>query len=50
MGVAHANKPWHDIGRGAKPAEIKAWDIDVRPDFVGLPKGSGSVHKAKKSG
>ena len=36
-------KPWHDIGRAAKPAEIKAWDIDVRPDFKGLPKGSGSV-------
>ncbi|MDV7401729.1 hypothetical protein RZS08_60480, partial [Arthrospira platensis SPKY1] len=36
-------KPWHDLGREAKPAEIKAWDIDVRPDFKGLPKGSGSV-------
>ena len=36
-------KPWHDIGRDAKPAEIKAWDIDVRPDFKGLPKGAGSV-------
>ena len=27
------------IGRVATPAEIKAWDIDVRPDFKGLPKG-----------
>src|SRR5690606_4596595 len=35
--------PWHDIGRDATPAEVKAWDIDVRPDFKGLPKGSGSV-------
>lgn len=48
VGVAHANKPWHDIGRDAKPAEIKAWDIDVRPDFVGLPKGSGSVSKGEE--
>src|SRR5690606_24658365 len=24
-------------------AEVKAWDIDVRPDFVGLPKGRGNV-------
>ncbi len=24
-------------------SEIAAWDIDVRPDFKGLPKGSGSV-------
>jgi cytochrome c len=31
------------IGRAATPAEIKAWNIDVRGDFRGLPKGSGSV-------
>lgn len=31
------------LGRAATPAEIAAWDIDVRPDFKGLPKGSGSV-------
>lgn len=31
------------IGRDATPAEVKAWDIDVRPDFKGLPQGSGSV-------
>jgi S-disulfanyl-L-cysteine oxidoreductase SoxD len=37
------NKPWHDIGRDATPAEVKAWDIDVRPDFKGLPAGAGSV-------
>ncbi|MGQ9725080.1 MAG: c-type cytochrome [Tepidimonas sp.] len=46
--VARAGAPWHDIGRDAKPAEIKAWDIDVRPDFVGLPKGSGSVSKGEE--
>lgn len=43
LAQAQANKPWHEIGRDAKPAEIKAWNIDVRPDFKGLPKGSGSV-------
>lgn len=31
------------IGRTATPKEIAAWDIDVRPDFKGLPKGSGTV-------
>jgi len=31
------------IGRAATPAEVAAWDIDVRPDFKGLPAGSGSV-------
>jgi cytochrome c551/c552 len=36
-------QPWQHIGRDATAAEVKAWDIDVRPDFKGLPKGSGSV-------
>jgi cytochrome c len=31
------------IGRAATADEIRAWDIDVRPDFKGLPKGRGSV-------
>ena len=31
------------IGRPATPREVAAWDIDVRPDFKGLPKGSGTV-------
>lgn len=31
------------IGRDATPAELAAWDIDVRPDFNGLPRGGGSV-------
>lgn len=35
------------IGRPATPAEIAAWDIDVRPDFKGLPAGSGSVAKGQ---
>jgi cytochrome c551/c552 len=35
------------IGRTATPAEVAAWDIDVRPDFKGLPKGSGSVAKGQ---
>ncbi|WP_416142165.1 c-type cytochrome [Hydrogenophaga sp.] len=41
-------KPWHNIGRDATPAEVKAWDIDVRPDFKGLPAGSGSVPKGEQ--
>ena len=31
------------LGRPATAKELAAWDIDVRPDFKGLPKGSGSV-------
>ena len=35
------------IGRQATIAEVAAWDIDVRPDFQGLPKGSGSVARGQ---
>ncbi len=31
------------MGRGATAKEVAAWDIDVRPDFKGLPKGAGTV-------
>ena len=36
-------KEYPGIGRAATAKEVAAWDIDVRPDFKGLPKGSGSV-------
>jgi cytochrome c len=36
------------IGRAATPQEIAAWDIDVRPDFKGLPVGAGSVAKGQE--
>ena len=35
------------IGRSATPAEIKAWDIDVRPDLKGLPPGRGTAAKGE---
>jgi S-disulfanyl-L-cysteine oxidoreductase SoxD len=47
-GYAHAQQNFSGIGRAATPAEIKAWDIDVRPDFKGLPPGSGSVAKGQQ--
>ncbi|MFZ6766551.1 c-type cytochrome [Undibacterium sp. Di26W] len=36
------------IGRAATPKEVAAWDIDVRPDFKGLPKGRGSVDQGQQ--
>ena len=45
---AHAGTTFPGIGRPATPAEIAAWDIDVRPDFRGLPAGSGSVAKGQQ--
>ena len=44
----NAAKPaWQGLGRAATAAEIKAWDIDVRTDFKGLPAGAGSVAKGQ---
>ena len=47
-GVAMAqSSQYPGIGRVATDKEVKAWDIDVRPDFKGLPPGSGSVAKGQ---
>ncbi|WP_136419032.1 MULTISPECIES: c-type cytochrome [Oxalobacteraceae] len=46
-GLAFAEK-FPNIGRTATEKEIAAWDIDVRPDFKGLPKGSGTVAKGQQ--
>lgn len=45
---AHAQGKYPGVGRPATPAEIRAWDIDVRPDLKGLPRGAGSVPKGMK--
>ena len=42
-GLADASDKYPGVGRAATPKEVAAWDIDVRPDFKGLPAGSGSV-------
>lgn len=44
---AMAQTGYPGVGRAATPKEVAAWDIDVRPDFKGLPKGSGSVLKGQ---
>ncbi|HEY1091255.1 MAG TPA: c-type cytochrome [Burkholderiaceae bacterium] len=41
--LACAADKFPGVGRPATPAEVKAWDIDVRPDFKGLPPGRGTV-------
>ena len=40
---AQSAATYSGLGRTATAREIAAWDIDVRADFKGLPKGSGSV-------
>ena len=41
--AAPADAAYPGIGRAATARELAAWDIDVRPDFKGLPPGQGSV-------
>jgi cytochrome c len=38
----------YEFGRPATPEDIEAWDIDVRPDGVGLPEGGGTVAHGKE--
>jgi cytochrome c len=46
--AAQGQERFPGIGRAATTAEVAAWDIDVRPDFKGLPKGAGSVEKGQE--
>ena len=47
-GLAAAQSPkYPGVGRAATTKEVAKWDIDVRPDFKGLPAGSGSVAKGQ---
>jgi mono/diheme cytochrome c family protein len=43
-----AQSPAFGVGRAARPDEITAIDIDVRPDGVGLPPGSGTAAAGKQ--
>jgi len=47
LGSAQAVSKFDGLGRDATPKEVAAWDIDVRPDFKGLPAGSGTVAKGQ---
>mgnify|MGYP000403784813 FL=1 len=46
LASAQSNK-FPGVGREATAKEVAKWDIDVRPDFKGLPAGSGSVAKGQ---
>ncbi len=47
MLAQNISNTYPNIGRLATANEVKAWDIDVRPDFKGLPPGSGSVSQGQ---
>jgi cytochrome c len=40
---SNPSRPALGFGKPATPAEIAGWDIDVRPDGTGLPRGRGTV-------
>lgn len=46
--AAHAAERFPGVGRTATPKEVAAWDIDVRPDFKGLPPGRGTVAQGQQ--
>jgi cytochrome c551/c552 len=46
LAVDYPAELWQ-LGREATSEEVAAWDIDVRPDFAGLPPGSGSVEEGE---
>ena len=48
FGMQPASAQKVGLGREATPAEIKAWDISVRPDGKGLPPGKGSVKEGEE--
>ena len=47
QGTSGSTAAFPGIGRAATPPEVAAWDIDVRPDFKGLPSGAGSVSQGQ---
>lgn len=47
VAIAQSATKYTGIGRDATPKEVAVWDIDVRPDFKGLPTGSGTVAKGQ---
>ncbi|MBM4226601.1 MAG: c-type cytochrome [Gammaproteobacteria bacterium] len=46
-GSATAATPWQSLGEPLTAREISSWDIDVRPDGMGLPPGKGSVEQGQ---
>jgi cytochrome c len=49
--MAAAALPTHGVfhlGREATAEEIAAWNIDIRPDGTGLPKGKGTVTQGEE--
>ena len=44
-GFSTAEETGYGFGQPATEADIKAWDIDIAPDGLGLPHGRGTVQQ-----
>ncbi|PIW26736.1 MAG: MFS transporter [Rhodospirillales bacterium CG15_BIG_FIL_POST_REV_8_21_14_020_66_15] len=42
------DRKFPELGAAATAEQIKAWDIDVRPDGLGAPAGSGTAAKGER--
>jgi cytochrome c len=47
LALAQNESKYPGVGRAATTKEVAAWDIDVRPDFKGLPVGWISHKRAR---
>jgi len=48
VAASAAAAPPYGFGTAATPEQIRAWDIDVRPDGAGLPPGRGTVAQGQQ--
>ena len=46
--LVNANERKFNIGKVASKKEVAGWNIDVRPDGIGAPKGSGNAIKGEE--
>jgi len=46
--LVNANERKFNLGKVASKKEVAGWNIDVRPDGIGAPKGSGNAIKGEE--
>ncbi len=46
--VTQASERVFNLGTLATPEEVAGWDIDVRPDGLGAPVGSGNAYDGEE--
>jgi len=48
VSIANAGDRVFNLGKIATPEEVAGWDIDVRPDGLGAPVGSGNAYDGEE--